>query len=147
MEERLLLRVLLLVSLMVVGLSAGQAAAATLTITEEWNVTEVYFTVTNDGYTDIWEFAIGNNGAADAWVNGSASNPPSSLTEGFVAIKKKGHWVTSNYAEDRSLAWLDNALGFDSYTSAFLYTSWGYWDDGYNGYLDTGFTNGYRGTT
>ena len=54
------------------------------------------------------------------------------------------HWKT---ASGRALTWLDGADGFADYDQAFLYTSWGWGDSGYSGYLDRGFTNGYWGNT
>jgi len=108
---------------------------------------ELYFTVDNT-YSDIREFAVGNNNAGSVWVNVEALHAPSALTEGFIAEKdESGHWKVWKSDGYRYLSWLDNASGFDEYSKAFLYTSWGYLESGYDGYLEIGYTNGYGGNT
>ncbi len=140
-----ILGMVVLISVLLMALGSGPAMAASLTITETWNGSTVDFTVTNDGFTDIREFAVGNNDATWAWVT-EASNNSNYLTKGLTASKdENGNWHTDN--GNRALTWLDNAEGFDGYTKAFLYTSWGSGDSGYSGYLETGFTNGYKGST
>ena len=144
-----ILGMLVLISVLLMALGAGPAmagVAASLTITETWNGSTVDFTVTNVGYeNDIREFAVGNNDATWAWVT-EASNNSQYLTKGLTASKdENGNWHTDN--GNRALTWLDNAEGFDGYTKAFLYTSWGSGDSGYSGYLEIGFTNGYEGST
>jgi hypothetical protein len=108
------------------------------------------FTVTNEGYADIREFAIGNNDADGACVN-TGPFSPEFLIDGLVAEKIGGSWKTQIGWDAgpiyRPLAWLDGAAGFEVYTSAFLFTSWGYGDTGYSGFLEEGFTDGYWGTT
>ena len=108
---------------------------------------ELYFTVDNT-YSDIREFAVGNNDAGSVWVNVEASHAPKTLTEGLIAEKdESGRWRVEKDGGYRDLSWLDNASGFDKYSKAFLYTSWGYSESGYNGYLEMEYTNGYGGNT
>ncbi len=155
------LGMVVLISVLLMALGVGPAMAASLTITEASVYHEEYggyydlsFTVTNVGYTDILEFAIGNNDAGSVWVDTEASDPSDYLTKGLLARKdESGHWrIMTDYngytgPVYRYLTWLDNAAGFDDYTAAFLYTSWGWGDIGYSGYLEEGFTNGYGGDT
>ena len=151
---------LVLVSLMVLSLGIGSALAAgvAFTVTESsvyhsdyGGYYDLFFTVDNPFTADIREFAVGNNNAGSVWVDGSASAPPDFLTEGRIAYNDGGEegssWYTWTNTGKRTLTWLNNASGFDGYSKAFLYTSWGYDNSGYNGYLETGFTNGYRGNT
>ena len=143
-----------LVILMLMALGVGSAMAAMAS--PSFNVTEssvdsggyytLSFTVDN-GYVDIREFAVGNNDAGTIWLDDGASNRSSALTEGFIATKIDGNWKVWKNGGYRALTWLDDATGFDGYTAAFLYTSWGYDETGYSGYLETGFTNGYEGST
>ena len=130
--------------------------AASLIVTEAWEFHEgyeLYFTVTNDGYTDIREFAIGNNDAEWAGVDTSLSDSPAFLIYGSLAEKIEGQWKTMiAWGEEgqiyRDVTWLDDATGFEDYTRAFLFTSWGWDCSGYSsGYLEEGFTNGYWGST
>ena len=131
------------------AVAAGQAmagVAAPLIITETWDGHNLDFTVTNSGFTDICEFAIGNNYPDPnllPYVHTDASRAPKHLTNGVFAYKQGGNWFTDTETGPRALTWLDNAEGFDAYNTAFLYTSWGYYDSGYTGYLEEGFTNGY----
>ncbi len=117
-----------------------------LIITEAWDGHNLDFTVTNSGYTDVREFAIGNNYPDQQLlpdVNLNASHRPRYLTNGALAYKQGENWVTDTPNGQRALTWLDHTEGFDEYNTAFLYTSWGYYDSGYSGYLEEGFTNGY----
>ena len=140
----------------------GQAAVepASLIVTEAWGNYDIIggyeyydldFTVTNNGYTDIREFAIGNNYADWVGVATSLSHSSDYLTNGVLAEKIDGQWKAIIYLESgtisRDLTWLDGAAGFDDYTMAFLFTSWEYSSSGYSGYLEQGFTNGYWGST
>ncbi len=134
----------------ITALAAGQAAAGTaalsLTITETWDGHNLDFSVTNSGYSDIYEFAIGNNYPDHQllpYVNPGASRAPQYLTNGAFAYKQDGNWFTDIEIGPRALTWLDHAEGFDAYNTAFLYTSWGLDDSDYSGYLEDGFTNGY----
>ncbi len=146
-----------LVILMLMALGVGSAMASSIApppffVTEnsvynsEGDYYTLSFTVDND-YTDIYEFAVGNNDAGSVWVDSGASNHSNNLTKGIIAQKDgNNHWRIYG-PNPRFLTWLDNAAGFDAYTTAFIYTSWGHDDTGYSGYLETGFTNGYSGDT
>jgi hypothetical protein len=124
----------------------GSALANSFSATEE--VTEDYgdagvdlaFTVTNDGYEDIVEFAIGNPEGEIAWTDNSFN--------GVMAYKDEdGHWTGGG--DDRDLDWMDNATNFAGYDRAFLFTTWVEGEEGgfFTGYLELGTTYGYFGTT
>ncbi len=129
---------------------ASTALADTFVVTEAvtdyGSYVELDFTVSTD-YTDIVEFAIGNNDAMSAWVNPDASNAPTFLTQGMVARKSELGWRVWTSSGYRYLTWLDNAMNFADYGAAFLFTSWNDTDEDYSGFLDVGFTNGYWGST
>lgn len=159
---------MMLISLMVLSLCLGSAitgTAASLSVTEntvyysDGDYYDLFFTITNNGYNDIREFAIGNNKAGDISVNNDASYASDHLTKGAIAEKDgDGNWrivIEEIYYEPneefeytyRYLTWLDNATDFDDFEKAFLYTSYGLWDAGFSDYLEVGFTNGYEGST
>lgn len=137
-----------------------EAFASSIQITETWSVqypSDVAFTVANNGYEYIREFAIGNNFASGAWVDTGGPSNPQYLTTGKIAIKydfgdDSNHiyqwWVDQGTQIERRLTWLEGASDFDSYGWAFLYTSWDANVGGYTGYLEHNSTTiGYIGTT
>jgi len=147
-----ILIIILSAALLLLGPGAnrvGAAVALEFSVTEQWVggfPGKIDFTVTKNDYSDIREFAIGNNSACGAWVDMNASNHSEYLTKGMTAWRdvNTNKWVTYN---SRKLTWLDNASNFSDYSNAFLFTSWGIDDSDYNGYLEQSFTNGYYGFT
>lgn len=140
----------LTITLCCIGLLCPSIAeTAVFDVDEGWEEETVWFTVFNE-YDDIQEFAIGNNTATYAgywhrdWIPG-VKPPTDILTVGTIATKTDGHWWVSNEGSPRYLTWMDEASNFDSFTKAFLFTSWEEGAEGYNGYLETGFTDGYFG--
>lgn len=126
--------------------------ASDLTITEEWGhggFNGAYFTV-NTTLSDIEAFAVGNDQAADAFIDynnfyGTISLPPEGWA-GTIAYKSEGDkWYYDVWGEGGfssiALTWLDSAVGFDSYMFAFLF-----YGSSENTLL-AGFTDGFCGST
>jgi len=103
---------------------------------------ELFFSVYNT-YNDILEFAVGNNGAYSAGYRADlAQTPTAHLVEAFVVNKDNGSWKTP---DGRELTWMNQAANFNSFNTAFLYTSKCGDCSGFNGFLEVGTTDGYSG--
>lgn len=134
----------------------GSVNAAVLQITEsegdrygfENENVELFFSVDNT-YSDIREFAVGNNGAfAAGYRDDLALNPTAHLIEAYVVHKVDGSWRT--YDENssdgwRQLTWMNQASNFDGFSTAFLYTSMCGDCSEFTGFLEMGTTDGYAG--
>ena len=123
----------------------ADAAVAVLEITELWDDGMVYFAVETT-YSDIVEFAVGNNDAAGAFIDYGASSPPPSAWWGNIAWQSEGQWyVSGGGIGTRDLNWLENVTDFDNYSFAFFYSS--YSSGNYGTPLNPGLTSGFEGTT
>jgi len=105
---------------------------------------ELFFSV-NNSYSDILEFAIGNNGAFHAGYSNDMTSPTAYLIEAAVVHKVDGIWRAATEEGWRELTWMNQASNFDSYTTAFLFTSKCEDCSEFSGFLELGFTDGYRG--
>jgi hypothetical protein len=113
--------------------------SATEEVINDWESgVDLAFTVTNIGYVDIVEFAIGNPDASGAWTENDFN--------GVIAYKNEvGHWTAGG--DDRDLFWLDTLESFNEYNKAFLFTSWDEDSETFTKYLENGTTYNYFGTT
>ena len=108
---------------------------------------ELFFSV-NNTYSDILEFAVGNNGAFSAGYSDDLTSPTAHLIEAYVVHKVDGSWRTEDDNSTdgwRQLTWMNQASNFDGYATAFLFTSKCGDCSEFTGPLETGITDGYRG--
>ncbi len=151
MKKRCGFAVLFLMVALFLWTAPAMSATSVVTITEEWGhggFNGAYFTV-NTISSNIEAFAVGNNQATGAFIDynnlyGTTSPPPAGWA-GTVAYKNEGNWYYYVWGEGGispiPLTWLDNATGFDSYTSAFLFYG------SSENRLSAGFTDGFCGNT